>query len=132
MGLYCHWQSQCKPFAIIGAKGGIIRDAKRDVISYGRGSVVTVLLHGQQFGDEDLDVMTAFPNLKVLILLETRASEDGLARLRKALPDCDIRCGPAPSIEIVGTPRAIDAYFSTKLRQGAEKGVRESAGESRR
>ena len=50
-------------------------------------------LYGTQVGDAALDMLADFPALEAVYLWETNVTEEGVARLRDALPDADINDG---------------------------------------
>ena len=52
--------------------------------------ILVVRLAGPGANDSDLDALTYFPELEYLELVNTNVTEAGLARFRKALPECEI------------------------------------------
>jgi hypothetical protein len=51
-------------------------------------------LEGTQISDASIDPLARLERLESLDLRETRVSEDGIAELRRRLPDCTVRWTP--------------------------------------
>ena len=50
-----------------------------------------VQMHGPGTSDDDIEGFVALKRLKLLDLVNTRVTDEGVARLKKALPNCSIR-----------------------------------------
>jgi hypothetical protein len=54
------------------------------------------LLDGTQVTDHGLKHLSGCKRLKVLTLLDTRVTADGVKQFRAALPDCKVTADPKP------------------------------------